>query len=75
MGYASDITNDTNNVTKSGYLIPAAEFGSLQEVLVITQLKADMMKEGESAPAAEGGDTAETTAQSTQAAGSESASQ
>ena len=75
VGYASDITNDTNNVTKSGYLIPAAEFGSLQEVLVITQLKADMMKEGESAPAAEGGDTAETTAQSTQAAESESASQ
>ena len=48
-----DITNDTNNVTKSGYLIPAAEFDSLQEVLVITQLKADMMKEGESAPASE----------------------
>ncbi len=48
IGYASDITNDTNNVTKSGYLIPVAEFDSLQEVLVITQLKADMMKEEES---------------------------
>lgn len=47
IGYASDITNDTNNVTKSGYLIPAAEFDSLQEVLVITDLKADMMKETE----------------------------
>lgn len=45
IGYASDITNDTNNVTKSGYLIPAAEFDSLQEVLVITELKSDMMKE------------------------------
>ncbi|WP_394527294.1 rod shape-determining protein MreC [Lacrimispora sp. JR3] len=45
VGYAADITNDTNNVTKSGYLIPAAEFDSLQEVLVITKLKADMMKE------------------------------
>lgn len=47
VGYAADITNDTNNVTKSGYLIPAAEFDSLQEVLVITDLKADMMKEKE----------------------------
>jgi rod shape-determining protein MreC len=45
VGYASGITNDTNNVTKSGYLIPAANFDSLQEVLVITKLKADMMKE------------------------------
>lgn len=43
IGYATDITNDTNNVTKSGYLIPAAKFDSLQEVLVITELKSDMM--------------------------------
>ncbi|WP_077610809.1 rod shape-determining protein MreC [Clostridium sp. Marseille-P2415] len=49
VGYASDITNDTNNVTKSGYLIPVAEFDSLQEVLVITELKSDMMKEDASA--------------------------
>lgn len=45
VGYAADITNDANNVTKSGYLIPAAQFDSLQEVLVITSLKADMMQE------------------------------
>lgn len=49
VGYASGITNDTNNVTKSGYLIPAAKFDSLQEVLVITKLKSDMMKEETSA--------------------------
>ncbi len=49
VGYASGITNDTNNVTKSGYLIPAAKFDSLQEVLVITKLKSDMMKEEASA--------------------------
>jgi rod shape-determining protein MreC len=45
VGYAAEITNDTNNVTKSGYLIPAAKFDSLQEVLVITELKSDMMKD------------------------------
>lgn len=40
IGYATDITVDYNdNLTKSGYLIPAAQFDRLQEVLVITDLK------------------------------------
>lgn len=40
VGYATDITGDYNdNLTKSGYLIPAARFDRLQEVLVITDLK------------------------------------
>lgn len=40
VGYATDITVDYNdNLTKSGYLIPAAGFDRLQEVLVITDLK------------------------------------
>ena len=58
VGYAAEITNDTNNVTKSGYLIPAAEFDSLQEVLVITDLKVKMTEE----TAAEDGASAETQA-------------
>ena len=40
VGYATDITVDYNdNLTKSGYLISAARFDRLQEVLVITDLK------------------------------------
>ena len=40
VGYATDITVDYyDNLTKSGYLIPAARFDRLQEVLVITDLK------------------------------------
>ena len=40
VGYATDLTVDYNdNLTKSGYLIPAARFDRLQEVLVITDLK------------------------------------
>lgn len=39
VGYASDITIDSNQLTSSGYLIPVAEFSSLQEVLIITQVK------------------------------------
>ena len=40
VGYATDITVDYNdNLTKSGYLIPAARFDRLLEVLVITDLK------------------------------------
>lgn len=39
IGYAKDITVDSNNVTKSGYLIPAVDFEHLQNVLVIKTLK------------------------------------
>jgi len=40
IGYAADITVDYNdNLTKSGYVIPVAQFDRLQEVLVITDLK------------------------------------
>lgn len=39
IGYATDITTDSNTLTKSGYLIPVSDFKSLQEVLIITTLK------------------------------------
>lgn len=45
IGYASDLTTDANNVTKSGYVVPIATFDNLQEVLVITQLKDDGAEE------------------------------
>lgn len=47
IGYAADITTDTSRLTKSGYLVPVAEFNSLQEVLVITTLKAELETQGE----------------------------
>ncbi|MGL5437472.1 MAG: rod shape-determining protein MreC [Lachnospiraceae bacterium] len=46
IGYAADITTDTSRLTKSGYLIPTAEFDSLQEVLVITTLKEEIDVQG-----------------------------
>lgn len=39
IGYAADITVDGNQLTRSGYLIPVAEFNTLQEVLIITDVK------------------------------------
>ena len=39
VGYDTELTTDSNNVTKSGQIVPVAEFDNLQEVLVITQLK------------------------------------
>ena len=42
IGYATDITVDESRLTKSGYLVPVVDFETLQEVLVITQLKEDM---------------------------------
>ena len=39
IGYVSEIHLDSNNLTKSGTIIPAADFRSLREVLVVTDLK------------------------------------
>lgn len=39
IGYAADITVDPKRLTKSGYLIPVADFDNLQEVLIITETK------------------------------------
>ncbi len=41
IGYASDITVDSQQLTKSGYLIPQGQFTNLQEVLVITMTKSE----------------------------------
>ncbi|MCI7814266.1 MAG: rod shape-determining protein MreC [Lachnospiraceae bacterium] len=39
IGYISDISSDSNQLTKSGYITPVVDFKHLQEVLVITKLK------------------------------------
>lgn len=45
IGYVSEVTVDANNLTRSGYIIPAVDFQHLQEVLVITSTKADLLEE------------------------------
>lgn len=39
IGYISSISKDSNNLTKSGLLVPAVDFEHLGEVLVITDMK------------------------------------
>lgn len=39
IGYAKDVSLDANNLTKSGYLLPAVDFAHLQEVLIIKEKK------------------------------------
>ncbi len=39
IGYAKEITLDSNQLTSSGYLIPVAKFNNLREVLIITDVK------------------------------------
>ena len=39
IGYAKDVRPDSNNLTQSGYLVPAVDFNNLQEVLIITEMK------------------------------------
>lgn len=43
IGYISEIEVDSNNLTRSGYITPAVDFSKLQEVLVITSTKQDLV--------------------------------
>ena len=45
IGTAADIQKDTNNLTKSGHLIPAVDFEHLREVLVIQTTKTSLLKQ------------------------------
>ncbi len=47
IGYISDVTVDSNNLTKSGTIIPAVNFDDIQEVFVIKQLKQTTTGEGD----------------------------
>ncbi len=39
IGYLNTIENDSNNLTKSGYLVPAVDFENIEEVLIILDQK------------------------------------
>ena len=39
IGYVSEITEDSNHLTKKGFIIPVVDFQHIQEVLVIKELK------------------------------------
>lgn len=39
IGYITEINEDSNQLTKSGYISPAVDFEHLSEVLIIKNLK------------------------------------
>lgn len=45
IGYVSEISVDSNNLTRSGYITPVVDYKNLQEVLVITKTKKDLTSE------------------------------
>ena len=45
IGYVKEIEVDANNLTRSGYITPAVDFQHLQEVLVITSTKEQLLAE------------------------------
>ncbi len=47
IGYVSEVTVDSNNLTRSGYITPAVDFKNIQEVLVFTTTKAQLTGESE----------------------------
>ena len=44
IGYANEVFVNDNQLSKSGYVIPVTDFRNITEVLVITQLKSDSMR-------------------------------
>lgn len=42
IGYVKESSNDSNNLTKSGYITPIVDFAHINDVLVITELKANI---------------------------------
>ena len=47
IGYIHTMNRDANNLTKSGYITPAVDFEHLSEVLVITDMKQQVIEEEE----------------------------
>ena len=43
IGYVSEVKVDSNNLTRSGYITPAVDYSKIQEVLVITKTKQEMV--------------------------------
>ncbi len=50
IGYVSDIRLDSSNMEKTAYLTPVVDFGRLNEVLIITQLKEPLLDQAPSVP-------------------------
>lgn len=48
IGTIKEVSVDANNLTRSGYIIPAVDFRSIQEVLVITTTKQDLIDKKDS---------------------------
>jgi len=55
IGYVSSISQDSNNLTKSGTLIPAVDFAHLNEVLVILEKKQDISDDDDGGDSEEDG--------------------
>lgn len=43
IGYISEVNVDSNNLTRSGYITPVVDFKNMQEVLIITKTKSDLV--------------------------------
>ena len=61
IGYISELNNDSNNLTKSGYITPVVDFRHLQEVLVILQRKEYVPSDSASSSSPNAGDASDKT--------------
>ena len=66
IGYVTDITEDASTLTKTAHVTPVVDFEHLRNVLVITQLKADLVEdEGLSSTSESDSQTSDTTGETT----------
>lgn len=69
IGYITSVTEDASTLTRTAKVTPVVDFEHLRDVLVITQLKADLVEGGESST------SEETSQSSTSESGSDSTTQ
>ena len=60
IGYVSEVNVDSSSLTRSGYVIPATDFRNLQEVVIITTTKEDLINQ-DSTDSQENADSQENT--------------
>lgn len=66
IGYVTDITEDASTLTKTAHVTPVVDFEHLRNVLVITQLKADLVEdEGLRSTSESDSQTSDTTGETT----------
>ena len=45
IGYITEVSNDTNNLTVTAHITPACDYNNITDVLIITEKKATVLED------------------------------